>query len=421
MIPTEYEGAIRLSIAALIGLGIGLEREWSHQIAKDTARFGGIRTFFLLGIIGGVTGLLLALGHEIAGGMSLLVGMLFCVVAYATSVTRVGLTADGTTEVAGLVVIGLGTLAGVGWLALAAGCGSLAVLALREKEKLHWFVNRVDESELRAAAQFAVFALVILPLLPEELSVGSSVHPRLLWTTVLLFSALNFFGFVVRKLVGTEVGFTLSGLLGGLLSSTAVAFDFSRLSRKEEGFRRALAYGTIGASTVLMPRIIVVTAVLNVPVSLQLCRILALPFACGCALVVWGWRSGRVPSGVVAAKAQPENPLRFRVAVQMAVIFQIATYALTTVHRVWGSAGLLSTAALMGAADMDAVTLTITRLGGGLLPAQAAQAIVVGMIANTVLKSGIAAVLGRGDFRRITLTGFTIILVACGVAIAIFA
>ena len=108
-----------MAIAALVGLGVGLEREWSGHAAGPNARFAGLRTCLLLGVLGGIGGLLLSRGYEIAGATTIVGGMALTIAAYATTVRRASAEIDGTTEAAAAVVVALGAIAGVGWLARA--------------------------------------------------------------------------------------------------------------------------------------------------------------------------------------------------------------------------------------------------------------------------------------------------------------
>ena len=182
----------RLTIAALAGLAVGLEREWSGKSKGQDPRFAGLRTFFLLGILGGVSGWLAAsdtVGSAALGVALILAAALLVVTAYFVTARPGGPAVEGTTEVAALAVLALGTLAGLGYLGVTGGATAVMVLALSEKERLHGAVARIGATELRSAAQFAVLALVILPLLPDR-TFGplGGVNPRQLWIVVLIFS-----------------------------------------------------------------------------------------------------------------------------------------------------------------------------------------------------------------------------------------
>lgn len=410
-VDTELEAAVRLGIAALIGLGVGLEREWSGHATGPTARFAGLRTFLLLGIVGGAAGLLLSLGALIAGALAIAGGMALGVSAYVVAARRPQSDVDGTTEAAALAVVALGALAGSGWLTLAAGTGSVVVLALSEKTRLHWLVGRVGETELRAALQFAVLALVVLPLLPAGPFGGPlAFRPRALWAIVLFFSALNFAGYLARRVVGPTAGYTLTGVLGGIMSSTGVTLDFARTSRRERDLGTPLALGVIGACTMLIPRIVVVSLLLNPNVGLRIAWLLWPAATCGAAWLVVALRKKRDAESV--AGPPPKSPLRLRAAMQMAVMFQIALSGIALVQAQWGAAGLYPTAAALGLTDVDALIVSMSRFTGGVTPDMAAKAVVIGVLANTLLKMGLATGIGVGQFRRLAILGLATLAVA---------
>jgi uncharacterized membrane protein (DUF4010 family) len=415
---SEWEATTRFAIAALIGLGVGLEREWSGHTTGPNARFAGLRTFFLLGCLGGAAGLLLSRGFLAAGAATIAGGVALCVAAYVTSARRSPSDVDGTTEAAALLVVLLGAVAGTGWLALAAGAASVMVLALSEKTRLHWLVRRLSEAELRAALQFAVLALVVLPLLPTGPFGGVlAIRPRSLWTVVLFFCGLNFVGFMARRAAGPGAGITATGILGGLVSSTGVTFEFARKSRNELALGDALAYGVLGACTVLVPRVVLVSAVLNPDVALRVGGMFVLPALCG-AGIVWAGFS-RVRQTKSPDSATTESPLRLRSAIKMALAFQVSLTAISIVSR-WGTAGIFPTAAALGLTDVDALTVSMSKADGGISTEVAAQAIAVGVIANTLLKLTLSVVLGAGRFRRIAAGGLAILALATlgGLAVA---
>ena len=417
---TEMDAVARLAVASLCGLAIGVEREWSGHAAGPHARFAGVRTLFLLGAVAGVAGLLIGDGFTLPG-VTLLAGGIAVVVAAYVSASKGGSAEalDATTEVAALVVLTLGVLAGLGHLAVAGGGAAVVVVALNEKTRLHDAIARVGENEMRAAFHFAVLALVVLPILPAG-SYGplGGFRPRELWMVVLVFSGLNFLGYVVRKAVGQSRGDAVAGALGGVISSTAVTWQFARRSREEPATSAGLAVGVIAACTVLLPRIVVLSALLNGAVATVLGPMLVAPFLAGAAMVAWWvFRNPYAASpGVADADG---SPLRFWSAIRMTVAFQLALMAINLVRTQLGDRGVLASAAVLGLTDMDALTLSMNRLGEmpGAVPL-AARAIAVGVIANTVLKMGVAAALGSSRFVRLAGAGLAVLLLSSAAALA---
>lgn len=408
---SQLDAAIRLMIAALIGLAVGLEREWSGHASGPDARFAGLRTFLILGLTGGFGGVLFALGLPAAGVVVTGGAVAFGVVAYVMAARRDGADLDGTTEAVAVLVVALGTIAGLGWLVVAAGAGSLAVLALSEKTRLHSFVGRVEERELRAALQFAVLALVVLPLLPTGPYLGDvQLRPRLLWSLVLVFSGLNFIGYVARRAVGPKRGYGATGLLGGLVSSTAVTLTFSRQSREEPDLSASLARGVLGACTVMVVRVGVLTTALAPAVALELWPMLLPAAIAGIGFVIAAWRSE--PDGADAVERAVSNPLRLWSAIKLATLFQGGMTAVALVSAYAGDAGLYVTGVVLGITDVDALTVSMTRAQAGVLPAIAAKVIATGVVADTMLKLGMTLALGSPQFRRNASPGLAALSVA---------
>ncbi len=405
--------AANLAVAALVGLAVGFERERTGHTEGPDGRFAGVRTFFMLGLLGGIGGHLLQEGNALAAVVLLAAGGLLSVLAYALAVRRPGATADGTTETAAILVLAMAALAGMGHRAIAAGVGTLVVAALVGKAQIHGILDRLGERELIGALQFAVLALVILPLLPSATwGPWGGVNPRELWIIVLIFCAVNYGGFLLQRWVGASRGYALMGMLGGLVSSTAVTLQFARRSRAEPAVAASLGLGIAAACTVLILRVAVVTAALSPVVARALIPYFAPPLVVGTLVV--GLALWKLPKGVEGQQAAAlHSPLRIGTALQLALAFQIALFAIRISQDTFGNVGVLTSAFLLGLTDMDALTFSMARLGNGAdLSALAARAIAVGMLANTLLKGTIALTLGTRELRRVAGGGLTALALA---------
>lgn len=416
------ETVARLLVASLAGLAVGLEREWSGHATGPLARFAGLRTFFLIGALGGVAGTLIASGATAASTVLLAGACAMIVAAYVLAARPGGHTIEGTTEVAALMVLALGLLAGMGFLELASGSTAVMVLALSEKERLRHFVSRIGREDLRAGLQFAVLALVVLPLLPSG-AYGplGGIDPRGLWIMVLFFSGLNFAGYLARRAVGPERGYGVTGLLGGLVSSTALTFQFSRLSREDRSLAAGLALGVVGASTILLPRVVIISAVLNIDVARALLPYVLPPFIAGVALVAFG-AARRWGEAQGAREAESiRSPLRLASAIRMAIAFQVSLMLISWASTNIGQSGILASAALLGLTDMDALTLSMNRLGT--TPdfiVIAARAIAIGLLGNGALKTILAIVMGGPGYRRLAAAGLLALMASGAGALWMF-
>jgi uncharacterized membrane protein (DUF4010 family) len=406
---------VGLLIAALGGAAVGLERQWSGHADGPGARFAGIRTFTMLGAVGGSSGWLWTAGAA-APAAILLAGAVAVVAAAYVAASRHDV--DGTTEVAALVVLAAGLLAGMGSVRLASGIIALLTLLLVEKSRLHALVQRIDDVGLRSGVRFAVMALVVLPLLPEgPYGPLGGVRPREIWVLVLFFSGLSFAGYLARRVVGPGHGYLVTGLLGGLVSSTNVTFTFARTSRTDLAAERALAFGAVAANAMLYPRVLVATAILNAAVVPPLVPYLIAPAAIAALVAVVGAR--RSPE-TGAPDVSVRNPLQLAAALQMAVLFQAVLMAVHLVGTVWGQSGVYTSAAVLGLTDVDALTVSMARgVAETASPAIAATAIAIGVLANTAMKLGLALLLGGSGFRVIAGGALVLMLLAAGGALLV--
>lgn len=404
---------VPLLVATLGGAAVGFERQWSGHADGPAARFAGIRTFTMLGAVGGFSGWLWAAGVT-APAAILLAGAVTIVAIGYLSASRQDV--DGTTEVAALVVLGAGVLAGLGSVRVASGIIALATLLLVEKSRLHAIVQQIDDVGLRSGARFGVMALVILPLLPEgPYGPLGGVRPRELWVLVLFFSGLSFAGYLARRVVGSGHGYLVTGLLGGMMSSTNVTFTFARTSRTDAAHERGLAFGAVAANAMLYPRVLVATAILNPAVVLPLLVYLSAPALLAALVAAVGARRS---SDENVPAAPLHNPLQLADALQMAVLFQVVLMAVYVTRESWGASGVFTSAAVLGLTDVDALTMSMARgVGSAVTPDMAATAIAVGVLANTGMKLGLAVVLGSPRFRMIAGGALALMLLTLAAAL----
>jgi uncharacterized membrane protein (DUF4010 family) len=261
-------GAIGILIGMLCGAAIGVERQWSGHATGPQSHFAGIRTFTLLGGLSGTVGFLWLTGFQAIATVLLIGATGVIVVAYA-AVSRRDL--DATTEIAALVVVAAGVLAGMGSWKLASAIITVMALLLVEKSRLHTLVAGISDVGIKTGFQFALMAVVILPLLPEgPYGPLGGVRPRELWLLVLFFTGLSFAAYIIRSFLGPGRGYIIAGLLGGVISSTNVTFTFSRMSRREEQSGISLALGVLAACTMMYLRVNITAAILNPPLGLAL-------------------------------------------------------------------------------------------------------------------------------------------------------
>jgi uncharacterized membrane protein (DUF4010 family) len=411
----DTSNVMGLLIATLGGAAVGLERQWSGHAVGPRARFAGIRTFTMLGAVGGLTGWLWTAGVTVPAAIILAGAVLIVAAAYYAASPH---DIEGTTEVAALVVLAAGVLAGIGLVQVASAIFALATLLLVEKTRLHAFVQHIDDVGLRSGVRFGVMALVILPLLPEgPYGPLGGIRPRELWMLVLFFSGLSFAGYVARRVAGPGRGYFLTGLFGGMVSSTNVTFTFARQSRIDGSADRAMAFGAVAANAMLYPRVLLATAILNRSVVAPLLPYLAAPALVAAAVAAIGARRSESASAPDVANT---NPLQLIGALQMAVVFQVVQMAVFAASSLWGASGVFTSAAILGLTDVDALTISMSRgVAEAASPAVAATAIAIGVLANTGMKLGLSAFFGSARFRAIAGGALLLMLGALGGALIV--
>ena len=407
--------AISLAIGALGGLAVGIEREWSSREAGESPRFAGVRTFLLIGLLGAISILLIRYQFVIAGSIILAASALMILIAYALGANQKEM--DSTTEFAAILILASGALAGAGKLAIASAINAFVALVLVEKSRIHSLVYRIRSEELSAGFRFAVLALVILPLLPEgPYGPDPGIRPRELWALVLLFSGTSFAAYIARRAAGPEKGYLISGLLGGLISSTLVTLNYSRESREQEHAGAALALGAIAASLTLFFRVAILLTILNRNFGWSILPFLILPVTVGFAVLFFISRR----SVKHKAKAEePKNPLRFFTAIKMVFAFQIALFLMKWVIKQFGTSGFLVTSGLLGLTDVDSLIFSLSKQTA-LQPYLAAQAMTIGILSNTMLKLVLAAVIGIHKFRILSVLGLGALAIATLLSLLLF-
>lgn len=383
--------AARLAAALAVGLIVGLERGWRDRGLAEGARVAGLRTFALLGLLGGVLALLqplLGAGPLVAGIVA--VGGAFAV-AYAITLRETG-SRSLTSLVAALLTLVLGALAALGQTVAAVGCAVLTAVLLDLKPVLHRWLRLVEAHELRAALQLGVLSAVVWPLLPDTgMGPYGALNPYRLWLAVVLVAGLSLAGHFAMRLAGPRDGVVLTGLLGGLASSTAVTVALARRSREQPGAASNLAAGVLLSCGVMFVRIGILLAALQ-PVLLSamawpLGAMAAIAFAAG----GWLWRSAR--SGEADSRPSPvEARYDLMTALSFAALMAAVSVLTQALRDGWGDAGLYALSALSGLADVDAMTVSIARLHAleGVATGVASNALLLVMASNLLSKGLLA-------------------------------
>lgn len=416
----NFELFQRLGVALAIGLLLGLERGWQGRDEPEGGRIAGLRTFALAGLLGGVIGWLASLTESVVLAFAFLGIAGLLAVSYRVRLKEnddLGLT----TEVALLLAFALGSAVVLGDPAPPAAIAVIAALLLSMKQRLHRWVARIERLELEALLRLALISVVILPLLPDRgFGPGAALNPYEIWWAVVIVAGLSFVGYAAIRLGGADLGILLTGLFGGLASSTSTTVALSRLATTQAALAPAAASGAIVAGSVTFLRVLALAAIfqpsLMTPLALPM-GVMAVIGLCGAGFVRFRGRGkDRAPDLDAVA-----NPLNLGVALAFGAVLTIVLLALHYLEAWFGKAGIIVAAAMSGVTDVDAITISVARLAEDDLAASAAAvAIFVAAAVNTAIKAGIA--LGMGSKAMGLRVGSVYVLsVTAGVAALWFA
>lgn len=416
----EMDLVRRVAIAALVGLLVGIERGWRERDSEGGARTAGIRTFTLIGVLGGFIGLIArVLKDPIAA--SLLISLSFVVFSAAFAAFRMRENAEDknfgfTTVVAAMITFALGIYAVMGDQNIAAAAGVAVMVVLAIREQLHGMLEKVTWNELRAAIILLAMTFLALPFIPDR-SFGpfGGVNPRQVWVLAVVLAAVSFLGYVAVKIFGSKRGMLLSSAIGGLVSSTSVTVDAARHAHKNKSGCGLLGAGVALATASSLARMIAVIAVLNFAVArLAVVPLLVAVAAAGIIAAFLVWRDGERKRSV---EIKISNPFSLQATLMLAAFLGAAIF-LTEALSVWlGSAGALAAAFVGGAVTVDPATFSMAELGRDRIsPMTAAAGLWLAALSNNLLKFGLAVGVGPREFRWPLILGLIAPLLAGGAA-----
>jgi len=416
----DLEPFLSLGLAAAAGLLIGLERERSAPEEQNDSFIGGARTHPLFALVGGVAALL-ARG---LGPFALLVPLLalvaFLVVNYQADVAR-DRSRGITSEAAFLLSFLLGALACSDGIVeparrrvfVVSAVAVMATFLLSSKPTTMRLARALTREDVASTLKFLVVAVIVLPLLPDRTFGPLDVlNPFDVGRLMVLISGLSFVGYAGIRLLGPQRGLGLTGVVGGLVSSTAVTLSMSGRARERPALAGAAALAVVLASTIMFLRILAIVAVVNP--GLQ--GLLAWPMAgaalagLGASLVLWLRSRHGAHEGAAVVFT---NPFELGRALQFALLFAVVLLGSKAAALYLGTAGTYAAGVVAGSTDVDAITLSMARLAGAqVTPQVAATTIFLGAASNTVVKGVMAAVIGGWPFGRQVLLGLGAMLAA---------
>ena len=403
----DLDLALRFAAAIGLGLLLGIERERKRDAELF---FGGVRTFALIALLGAVGAFM---ERELNQGWLIIAAFValstLVIVSYATTAARGELGI--TSEISAMLAFIVGALCGWQHVGVASVATVVCLLLLTFKDFLHRLARRVELADIEATLTFAVISVIILPLLPNQ-NFGPPpldvINPYKIWLMVVLIAGLNFLGYVLVKVLGNEHGLALTGILGGLVSSTAVTLSFSQRSRREPEMSSAFVLAIVIAWTIMFLRVVIMVGIINRALAASLAVALGCMALAGLLVCLALWRRRAHETGVVTAGA---NPFELGEAIKFGLLFGIVTIVAKAAEVYLGATGLYLAGAVAGATDVDAIALSMANRATTTPESIkiAAYTIVIAVISNTLVKAGMVAFMGAPAMRR-TIVLVTLIL-----------
>ena len=410
-----------LLVSACLGALIGLVRQWREQSKPESdIDLGGVRTYTLWAMLGCLS----AYASRQFFLPVIAVTLVLVGVQQIASVVRAPGQRTGTTSFASaLITVFVGAL--VFWqqreVAIVLSAATMVLIGV--KQPIHSWTRAFNAADIRATLQFVAISGVILPLVPNrEMGPYAAFNPYDTWMMVVLISGVGFAGYIAVRLLGAGAGLLLTSVLGGLASSTATTLTFSRRSKEDSEQSLDYSMAVVTASTVMLPRTLVIVAIISPALAKALLLPLAITAVPGLAFIIWWWfaRHHRTKTNEVDDSPTVRNPLQLSTAIKFALLYSAIAFGVKALTESGHAGGTLPLSFVSGLTDMAAIALSMARNAADQsIPLRlATHAIVLAAISNSLLKAGLAIGLGSPQLRK--LTALVLGLTAAAGAVAMF-
>lgn len=382
-------------VAMLIGALIGTERQ--RRLAEEKIRgVAGLRTFILIALLGALSATLAAEFGPLFAVAAFSSFTILMAVGYASSISTLG-RIDLTAAVAAVVTFVLGMLTGFPEnITLAVSLAIITTWILATRNIAHRYVEALNETDLLDTLKMGIVALVIYPILPNKpLDPWGIIDLRQVWLFVILVSLIGFVGYILIRTLGAEKGLNITGILGGIVSSTAVTSSMAQESRKNPHILSSAVFATAIASSTVFLRVLFIVTVINKELFSELVIPLLIMTMVGASLAYLSHRRNPPLGGVIKVS----DPFRIIPALKLGTLFALVLVIAEVSSIYFGNAGIYAASIVSGLVDVNAITLSLATLARSTLdPSIAATSIVLAIIANILVKLAIAYVLGTRDF-----------------------
>ena len=407
---SELDFFIRMLVATGIGLVIGFERELSHSTEKKEA-FAGLRTITIVTLLGFIAAFLSFAWLMWLFPIAFIAVFFLVAISYFVSAQKgeLGLT----TEFAALFAFLLGGLTLMGYINISLAITVVIVVLLSLKPQFKNIIGQITKAELYAFIRFVVIALLLLPFLPDKnFGPFNVINPREIGWVVVLTSGIGFIGYILMKFLGSDRGILLTGILGGLVSSTVVTWNFSKKSKETPALSENYAIGIFAAASVMIIRVAVLIIIFNSSLIKGLIIPLLLLFATGIGVSYYFYNRN-------SQKKNLENELplgealNIRDAIFFGALYSGILILVSFASSEYGDQGIYISSAISALTDIDAITISVSKLTGLSMEYITAQnAILIATLSNTLVKIAISLFSASKSLKKYVLLGYGLIFIA---------
>lgn len=408
-----------LLIALAIGLLIGIERGWSDRKEKEGDRIGGIRTFSLIGLLGGIWAMLSREMADWVMGVAFLAVSALVIVAHVLDY-RNDKDVGTTTAFSMMLTFVLAAWAVLGNEISALGVTVIVTALLGYKPVLHKWLKNLERKEIFAGIKLLIISVVLLPLLPNEgFGPWEALNPYWIWWMVVLICGLSFIGYVAIKLTGNQWGILLTAFVGGLASSTAVTLSLSQFARQGKKNTIYIA-GVLFAAAIMFIRVGIIVAVVNY----RILPLIWIPLTVMCAgsLLIGGalWYKEQIAKSTSENKINLKNPFQIGMAIKFGILLGLILIFSEAMQEWYGDQGIYTLSIVSGLLSVSAIILSLGKMAAQNLSVEvAAMGIILAAATNTLVKGFIFSFIA-GLKESLLLFGYLIAVIISGLTLAYF-
>lgn len=384
----EYDIRILWNLLTAFGIGmlIGIERGWKGRDREEGERVAGIRTFTLTGVLGGITGHIYLQTSEWFLAASFLGFTIVVAVAHfirSREKDDIGIT----TQVALLITFLLGAWSSFGFHAYVFGVAVAVVALLGYKPEIHRFVKNIGTEEIYAGIKLLIISVILLPLLPNEgYGPWQALNPYWLWWMVVLITGLSFIGYVGIKHLGERKGVLLTSIAGGMASSTAVTLSMAQMAKKTV-VAPVFMTGVLVASLIMLLRVCIEVIIVNSGLMLLLWMPILVMLLATLSGIFWMFKTRSQPVNENSTEIDLQNPFQMKTAIQFAFLLGLILLLSEGMKEWYGDEGIYALSLISGLMDVDAITLSLSRMAmDDLNDKVAVTGIVLAVFSNTLVK-----------------------------------